>query len=69
MTRIANSLAIIKAAGVTVHCPACDAEQPGPNGGDETWSIEELRGAPLRMECVSCEHAFKVVVDHKVSLP
>lgn len=72
MARVAQKLAVIVAATVEVQCPACGAEQPSPGTGSDLWPVEELRwraDSKPDFDCVSCDHKFKLILNHKVNLP
>jgi hypothetical protein len=72
MTLMRN--AVLYADGITVCCPHCEADQPGPLAGcyADKWRPEELKAHDSEvLECVSCEKKFRLTFQNKaqISIP
>lgn len=53
--------AIIKAVGVVVLCPHCEAKQPAPDNGSDIWTVDILLANEGERACVSCDEPIVVM--------
>lgn len=60
--------AIIVAATVEVLCPHCGESQPNPDNGAFAWTPDEVTMKQGRRECVSCDFAFTLHAQSRVSV-
>lgn len=62
--------AIIEAVTLSVCCPHCGEPQPAPDNGSDMWLPSQVRAEEAKgaRDCVSCDEAFRINFQSRVSV-